>query len=99
MADKEPEDLNSMLDAIEGSPAHDTPPSSLPTEYESPTLAMLDAKRRPNPLPVCAACPQSLWFASADHLQCYCRLMHVRTWDSQDPQPILQCDGPILSTE
>lgn len=90
-----PEDLNGMLNAIEQSSTAHTSPA----DYESPTLAMLDAKRRPNPLPICAGCPQSLWFASAEHVQCYCRLMHAVTWTSETPIAILQCDGAVMSTE
>jgi hypothetical protein len=42
----------------------------------------------------------SLWFASADHLRCFCRLMHVVTWNSEEPSsPIAACDGILLSGE
>src|SRR5262245_9267412 len=67
-------------------------------DYESPTIAGLEPQRRPNPLPICATCPHSLWFASAAHLRCFCRLMHVVTWEQDDPSSsIVACDGIVLS--
>jgi hypothetical protein len=67
-------------------------------ECESPTVSGLELGRRPKPLPICAACPHSLWFASAKHLRCFCRLMHVVTWNSEQPSsPIAACDGIMVS--
>lgn len=70
------------------------PPAAL--GWESPTLASLDPDRRPNPAPVCAACPKSMWFASASELKAYCRVMHAVTWTSEEPQTIEACDGVML---
>jgi hypothetical protein len=99
MASDDHENLDTVLDRL-GRP--DDPVADLPgqTEYESPTVAGLEPGRRPRHLPICAACPHSLWFASADHLRCFCRLMHVMTWNSEEPSsPIAACDGILLSGE
>ena len=64
----------------------------------SPALLQIRRERRPSPMPVCGACPKSVWWATAKKLECYCQLMHARTWTSEDPQPIESCDG-FLSRE
>ncbi len=101
MTDQDPNDLHRMLDEIErpSQPVADTPAPRPGPEYQSPTVATLDAKRLPNPTPVCEACPHSMWFASATHLKCYCRAMHAVTWNSEEPTPILSRDGILLSSE
>src|SRR5262245_22249455 len=57
MATRESDDLSAALDRLEQSEHSSTlPEAALPAlEYQSPTLASLDAKRRPDPLPICAA--------------------------------------------
>ncbi len=101
MTDKERTDLNSVLKEFERPLQFEAPllpgPAALPCS--SPTVAALEPKRRPEPKPVCEACPHSMWFASAAHLKCYCRVMHVVTWNSEEPAPILSCDGILLSSE
>jgi hypothetical protein len=99
MPNKEHEsDLESVLNQLEGSREPEQSSGDV-GEYLSPTVAQLDTSRRPNPSSLCATCPNSLWFATADHLKCYCRLMHVVTWSSEEPKPIVACDGLVLSTE
>ena len=65
----------------------------------SPTLVSLEAKRQPSPEPVCVACPKSMWLSQSASLKCFCRVMHAVTWDSDDPQPILTCDGAMMPDE
>ena len=65
----------------------------------SPTLAALEAIRRPQPGTVCERCPNSVWFASAVELKCYCRVMYLVTWSSKEPQQISACDGMFLGGE
>ena len=77
------------------SPAPD--PGAAPTP--SPTLAGLEAIRRPQPGTVCESCPNSVWFASAVELKCYCRVMYLVTWSSKEPQQISACDGMFLGGE
>jgi hypothetical protein len=98
-ANDEHENLDTVLDRLErpDDQAHELPHRA---EYESPTVASLEPGRRPKLLPICASCPHSLWFASAEHLRCFCRLMHVVTWNSEEPSsPIAACDGILLSGE
>ena len=99
MANDEHENLDTVLDRLErpNGPAPELPGR---VEYESPTVAGLDPARRPKPSPICAACPHSLWFGSAEHLRCFCRLMHVVTWNSEEPNsPIAACDGILVGSE
>lgn len=99
MANDEHENLDTVLDRLE---RPNEPLAGLPErgEYESPTVASLEPGRRPKPSPICTACPHSLWFASPEHLRCFCRLMHVMTWNSEEPNsPIAACDGILVSAE
>ena len=77
------------------SPAPDTGAAPTP----SPTLAALEAIRRPQPGTVCESCPNSVWFASAVELKCYCRVMYLVTWSSKEPQQISACDGMFMGGE
>ena len=103
MSDKDPNDIENLLSQLARSPQHSeehaVPAGTGRQLEESPTLSALDEKRRPDPMPVCGTCPHSTWFASASHLKCYCRAMHAVTWNSEEPIPILSCDGILLSSE
>jgi hypothetical protein len=93
------EQLAALMDELGQSRAsrpNESAPEPAAMGWESPTLASLDPDRRPDPAPVCAACPKSMWFSSGKELKAYCRVMHAVTWDSTDPQPIEQCDGVML---
>lgn len=72
-----------------------TPPDSA----GSLTLDALEESRRPKARTVCEHCPNSVWFASATELKCYCRVMFLVTWSSQEPNQITHCDGEFLGQE
>ena len=74
-------------------PVHPPPEDPLP---DSPTLDALGATRQPKAATICEHCPNSVWFASATEVKCYCRVMYLITWHSQSPQPITHCDGVFL---
>ena len=63
----------------------------------SRTLAALDETRHPKAGTVCEHCPNSVWFASQVELKCYCRVMYLITWSSQEPNKITHCDGEFLN--
>lgn len=92
-------DLDSVLSQLERLPEPAQSPSPADAEYQSPTVAQIEERRRPKPSPLCAACPNSQWFATAEHLKCYCRLMHVITWSNEEPKAIVACDGILFSQE
>ncbi len=77
----------------------DTELSSQVSSITSPVLLALRAEMRPNPLPACASCPGAVWFVSEPALACFCRVMHLQTWDSLAPQPLLACDGQVIAAE
>jgi hypothetical protein len=62
----------------------------------SPTLATLPLSRRPQPGTVCETCPNSVWFASKKAVKCYCRVLFLVTWSSEEPNQIMHCDGVFL---
>ena len=62
----------------------------------SPTLAALPLFRRPQPGTVCETCPNSVWFASKKEVKCYCRVLFLVTWSSEEPNQITHCDGVFL---
>jgi hypothetical protein len=59
----------------------------------------IDAGRRPNPPTVCEICKASVWMASQYEVRCYCRIMHVISWETTDPKPLTACDGIALAEE
>lgn len=71
--------------------------SSQESQITSPVLIALHPDKLPNPLPVCAACPAAVWHVSESALRCYCRIMHLESWTSEQPQPLLACDGQVIS--
>ena len=64
--------------------------------YASPTLQRLEASRRPKPSTVCEACPGSVWFTSPAGVKCYCRVMHLVTWSTEEPNELTHCDGEVM---
>ena len=74
-----------------------TPPG--PPSVESPTLAALEATRRPQQKTACEVCPNSVWFSSPKEVKCYCRVMYLVAWSSQEPNQITHCDGRYLGRE
>jgi len=59
----------------------------------------LDANRRPKLRTVCEVCPNSVWFASPAEVKCYCRVMFLITWSTQEPNQMTACDGALLGQE
>ena len=91
--------LENPAGVVSAAPA---PPPLLPSlpeqePYESPVLASLDTGHCPQT--VCASCPKSLWFSSTKSLKCFCRVMHVVTWSSEESQPVQLCDGVLTQDE
>jgi hypothetical protein len=72
--------------------------SMVPNGMPSMTLMQIGQGRRPNPETVCEICPASVWMAGRE-VKCYCRIMHLISWISTDPQPLTHCDGVALATE
>jgi len=58
----------------------------------SPTLASLESA----PETVCARCPNSLWFLAGNNPRCFCRVMHVTTWNDEEQLKITACDGELV---
>ena len=59
----------------------------------SQTLDSIDPSRLPLPEVACTTCPRSNWYATAEELSCYCRIMYVITWTTRQPGRITLCDG------
>lgn len=85
----------------QGKRAEDGHPRRPPLQEAStsPTLARLDATRRPSASTVSERCPNSVWFASATEVKCYCRVMYLLTWNSREPQPLTSRDGVLLGQQ
>ncbi|WP_175888214.1 hypothetical protein [Burkholderia contaminans] len=69
----------------------------------SPTVQMLKDQGDKCPLKTpadeiaCARCPKAMWHASNSHLKCYCRVMFMVTWTTEQTPPgdIILCDGAV----
>jgi hypothetical protein len=62
----------------------------------SPTLKALEQIRHPKHKTACATCPNSVWFASPLEVKCYCRVMYLVSWRTQEPNQITLCDGMFI---
>lgn len=65
----------------------------------STTLSRLSASKRPNPSTVCETCPAALWYSRGEKVMCYCRIMHLVSWETGEKQPITVCDGPAIASQ
>ena len=65
----------------------------------STTLTRLSASKRPVPSTVCEACPAAVWYVRTEKVQCYCRLMHLISWETGQADPITICDGPAIASQ
>lgn len=69
-------------------------PSETVERIGSMTLARLPKARRPKPSAVCEIGPMSVWLVLTKEVRCYCRVMHLASWTSNDPAAVVsQCDG------
>ena len=75
------------------------PMAAPPRSSGSPTLDALGESRRPKASTVCERCPHSVGFASPVAVKCYCRVLFLVTWSSQEPHPIIHCDGAFLGQD
>ena len=80
-------------------------PSSVPPALDdmpgigSLTLSQLPKDRRPNPSTVCEICPASVWLASPKEVKCFCRIMHLMSWTTSEPNHLTHCDGLAMAEE
>lgn len=74
--------------------------TSTDSPITSPVLLSLAEDKLPSPLPSCAACPAAVWHLSEPALRCYCRIMHVESWTSEEPSiALLACDGQVIAAQ
>ena len=70
---------------------------------KSPTLQVI-AERYPRllpsePYPICVGCPNACWLLlNRTQLQCWCQLMNLVCWSTDEKNPMILCDG-IYSSE
>jgi len=57
----------------------------------------LPIQRRPNPSTVCERCKGAIWYVTADSLKCFCRVMRVTSWSTEEPNALQACDGEALA--
>ena len=72
-------------------------PEEVGKDLASAALEELDESRLPSQKTVCMECPNSVWFASASELKCFCRVMHVVIWTNKEQNALIACDGQYLS--
>ena len=41
----------------------------------------------------CRSCPNSMWFSSPTEVKCYCKVMFLVSWSTDQPNEIHLCDG------
>jgi len=72
--------------------------SELLPQVGSTTLSQLPDSRRPEPSTVCQECPASMWYAMAASVKCYCRIMHLISWSTEEPVAMTHCDGIAIAS-
>lgn len=77
----------------------DEPEASPVLQIGSTTLSRLDKSSRPIASTVCETCPAAVWYARGKKLQCYCRIMHLISWETGEANPITLCDGPAIASQ
>jgi hypothetical protein len=100
----EAERIDAAMAGLDQSPPPQAPPSTASAAagldpqdlVASPTLAALEVRRRPKEKTVCETCPNSVWFTSPVEVKCYCRVMYLITWSTQEPNQLTGCDGLYL---
>ena len=72
----------------------------------SPTLRGLALSRVPTPLPICAwdgetGCAKAQWFTTRKAVKCYCHILKMLVWSTDEPDALTSCDGfmPWMSEE
>jgi hypothetical protein len=65
----------------------------------SRTLQGLEPLRRPKDNTACETCPNSVWFTSLLEVKCYCRVMYLISWSTQEPNRITLCDGVFIGQQ
>lgn len=96
-----------QLGLIDMGTAWDEGPTELLDESEaapvlqigSTTLSRLDKSSRPIASTVCETCPAAVWYARGKKVQCYCRIMHLISWETGEANPITLCDGPAIASQ
>ena len=52
------------------------------------------------PFPQCTNCPNAMWFLMDKMmLRCWCKVMNMVSWDSQNRNPLPLCDGIYQTDE
>ena len=47
----------------------------------------------------CLDCPAGIWFGGEKNLSCYCQILHLKSWSTDDPTDLLYCDGKEKAEE
>jgi hypothetical protein len=37
--------------------------------------------------------------ATPAEVKCYCRIMHVISWKTSEPEPLMDCDGLLIASQ
>jgi hypothetical protein len=63
-----------------------------------PVVTALTEHDRPET--VCAICPKAMWYRSRKQdVRAFCRELRHITWQSNEQDPITECDGQIAATD
>ena len=69
------------------------------SQLGSMTLVQLPSSRKPSPSTVCEICPASMWYATPKTVRCYCRVMRLISWSTDEPTEMTHCDGMHLASQ
>ncbi|OQW80337.1 MAG: hypothetical protein BVN32_00170 [Proteobacteria bacterium ST_bin14] len=61
-----------------------------PEGMAGPTLG---AGQPLDPMPACGTCPKAMWYRTPKRLRAFCRELRIITWEDDEAEPVMQCDG------
>ena len=69
------------------------------SDFPSPVLNSVPLKMLPKEETACLRCPNGIWMALTDSVQCFCRLTNAVTSSTDSENSPLMCDGTLLLQE
>ena len=75
----------------------DNTSTSQPLTTTSFTLSNIEESLRPKELVACMNCPIAVWYLVGRAVNCYCRMLYIVVWVTQNPGRIKVCDYPALA--
>lgn len=82
---------------LTGAPWHALPSQAWEPPYPNWAIDRTDSRQTPLPDFACMTCPAAVWLTGKGKLLCYCTVMRVETWSTENPQQIQVCTAKEMA--